>query len=274
MKRTLILAMILGAAWTAVATADGGGPSPGLDFGNGVVAPGEHRIVALSDGRSTLLESIAIPSGKVERMRYLKGSLGIPLVTYSGQTGGLARDDSRLVLATWPGAQSMTRFVAVDPIDFSVQASVKLRGRFAFDALSPNGSLMYVIQYLGKPSGVAQPYAVRAFNWRTRKLLPGAIVDTREPDEKMNGLPMKRVGTPTGWAYTLYSRQGKRPFVHALDTVHRRAFCVDLPWRNSDNWIQTVKMRVRGRMLELRRDGRTIARMDRKTLEVRNPAGP
>ena len=139
MKRTLILAMILGAAWTAVATADGGGPSPGLDFGNGVVAPGEHRIVALSDGRSTLLESIAIPSGKVERMRYLKGSLGIPLVTYSGQTGGLARDDSRLVLATWPGAQSVTRFVAVDPIDFRVQARVKLHGRFAFDALSPTG---------------------------------------------------------------------------------------------------------------------------------------
>ena len=253
MKRILVLAMILGAASTAVAAADGGGPSPGLDFGNGVVAPGEHRIVALSDGRSTMLESIAIPSGKVERMRYLKGALGIPLVTYSGQTGGLARDSSRLVLATWPGAMSVTRFVAVDPIDFRLQASVKLRGTFAFDALSPNGSLMYLIQYL---------------DWRTRKLLSGAIVDTREPDEKMNGLPMTRVGTPTGWAYTLYSRQGKRPFVHALDTVHRRAFCVDLPWRNSDQWIQTVKMRVRGGMLELRRDGHMIARMDRKTLKV------
>jgi hypothetical protein len=84
----------------------------------------------------------------------------------------------------------------------------------------------------------------------------------------MTGLPQRRVGTPTGWAYTLYSRQGKRPFVHALDTVHRRAFCIDLPWRNSDQWIQTVKMRVRSGMLELRRDGHTIARMDRKTLKV------
>jgi hypothetical protein len=127
---------------------------------------------------------------------------------------------------------------------------------------------MYVIQYLGKPGAVAQPYAVRAFDWRTRKLLPGAIVDRREPDEKMTGLPMRRAGTPTGWAYTLYQRQGKRPFVHALDTVHRRAFCVDLPWRNSANWISTVKMRVRGGMLELRRDGNTISRMNRKTLKV------
>ncbi len=84
----------------------------------------------------------------------------------------------------------------------------------------------------------------------------------------MTGLPMRRVGTPTGWAYTLYSRQGKRPFVHALDTVRRRAFCVDLPWGNSASWISRIKMRVRGGMLELRRDGHTIARMDRKTLEV------
>jgi hypothetical protein len=34
-------------------------------------------------------------------------------------------------------------------------------------------------------------------------------------------------------------------------------------------WIYSVKLRVRERALELRRDGRTIARVDRKTLEVR-----
>jgi hypothetical protein len=271
MKCTLALAVVLGAAWAAGAAADGGGPAPGLDFGNGILdASGTHRYVALSDGRSTLLESIQVSGGQVQRTRYLKGSLGIPLVTYSGQTGGLSRDGSRLVLATWPGARSVTRFVAIDPVDFRVVARVRLRGRFAFDALSPNGTLMYLIQYLGKPRPVNQPYAVRAFNWRTGKLYPGAIVDRREPDEKMNGLPMTRVGSNTGWAYTLYQRQGKRPFVHALDTVHRRAFCVDLPWRNSDNWIQTAKMRVRGGMLELRRDGKTIARMNRKTLKVQS----
>ena len=269
MRRALVVAAILGSVGAGVAAASSGGPAPGLDYGSGIVAPGGYRDVALSDGRTTLLESIVISSGRVERTRYLKGFLGIPLVTYSGQTGGLARDGSRLVLASWPGARSATRFVAVNPIGFAVQARVKLRGSFAFDALSPDGSLMYVIQYLGKPGATTQPYAVRAFDWRTRKLLPGAIVDRREPDEKMTGLPRTRVGTPTGWAYTLYQRQGKRPFVHALDTVHRRAFCVDLPWRNSDNWIQTVKMRVRGGMLELRRDGNTIARMDRKTLEVK-----
>jgi hypothetical protein len=269
MRRALALVTILGAAWAVSAAADGGGPSPGLDFGNGILdTSGTHRYVALSDGRTTLLESIEVRSGRVQRIRYLEGAYGIPMVTYSGQTGGFSRDGSRLVLASWPGAKSVTRFVAVDPVDFHALSRVRLHGRFAFDALSPNGTLMYLLQYLGKPNAVNQPYAVRAFNWRRGKLLPGAIVDKREPDEKMNGMPMTRTGSTTGWAYTLYQRQGKKPFVHALDTVHRRAFCVDLPWRNSDSWIQLVKMRVRGGMLVLRRDGHAIAQMDRKTLKV------
>jgi hypothetical protein len=268
MRRTLALTVVLVGAWAAVAAADGGGPAPGLDYGNGVVAPGgKLRYLALSDGRKTLLESIVIGTGKLHSARFLKGAFGIPLVTYSGDTGGLSRDGRRLVLSTWPG-QPVTRFLVVDPHSFKISDRVRLRGRFAFDALSPDGSLMYLIQFLGSPNAAYQPYAVRAFSWTTRALLPGAIVDRREPDEKMTGLPVERTGTASGWAYTLYQRPGKRPFVHALDTVHRRAFCFDLRWRNSARWIYTVNMRVRGGMLELRRLGRTIARVDRKTLEV------
>jgi hypothetical protein len=268
MRRTLALAALLGGICAAVAAADGGGPAPGLDYGNGVVAPGgKRRYVAISDGRKTLLESVVIGTGKIQGATYLRGAYGIPLVTYGGDTGGLSRDGRHLVLATWSGSP-MTRFVLVRPHVLGVRAHVRLRGRFAFDAISPDGSLMYLIQFLGKPNAVSQPYAVRAFSWKTRALLAGAIVDRREPDEKMTGLPVKRVGTASGWAYTLYQRPGKRPFVHALDTVHKRAFCVDLPWRKSARWIYSVKLRVRGGMLELRRKGKTITRVDRKTLKV------
>jgi hypothetical protein len=270
MKRLLALTTILVGTWAAVAAADGGGPAPGLDYGNGIVAPGgKLRYIALSDGRKTLLESVVIGTGKVEGTRYVKGSYGIPLVTFNGDTGGLARDGRRLVLATWPGLKEETRFAVVDPHSFRIRSRVRLHGNFAFDALSPDGSLMYLIQYLGSPGSESQPYAVRAFDWTTQKLLAGAIVDKREPDEKMTGLPVERTGSPAGWAYTLYSRNGKPPFVHALDTVHRRAFCVDLPWKGSARWIGRVKLRLRGGTLELRRDGRTIGRMDTKTLELR-----
>jgi hypothetical protein len=267
MRRALVLLTILG-AWAALATADGGGPSPGLDFGNGVVAPGgKLRYSALSDGRTTVLESVVIGTGRIRNMTFFKGLFGIPRVTFGGDAGGLSRDGDNLVLATWVGPPS-TRFLLVDARTFQIRGRVRLPGRFSFDAISPDGSLMYLIQYLGPPNAVYQPYAVRAFNWNTLKLDPGSIVDRREPDEKMTGQPLARTGSASGWAYTLYSRVKKPPFVHALDTVHRRAFCIDLPWKHSGAWIARVRLHVRGGTLELRRGGRTIGRMDTKTLKV------
>ncbi len=46
----------------------------------------------------------------------------------------------------------------------------------------------------------------------------------------MGGIPIARASSAEGrWAYTLYARRGDEPFVHALDTVKREAFCIDLP---------------------------------------------
>jgi hypothetical protein len=273
MRRTLVLVLILGAASAAVAAADGGGPSPGPSWGQ----PGKVdqrravRYVALNAGAdATVIEAIRIRDGNVLRWNSLRGMLGIPMVAWDGSTGGLSRTGRRLVLASQPG-RDWTRFAQVDPTGMRLLAQVRLRGSFAFDALSPDGSQMYLIQYLGRPRNPAdQPYAVRAFDWKTRKLRPGTIVDRREPDERMNGQPLARTGNPAGWAYTLYMRPGKAPFVHALDTVHRRAFCVDLPWRHSDEWIRLVKMRVSRNELVLRRGNQVLARVDTKSLKVRS----
>jgi hypothetical protein len=218
----------------------------------------------------TFVEAVTTRGGHVVRSTFLRGAFGIPFVAVDGTTGGLARNGRRLVLGQAPyGRQppAYTRFVVLDRRNFHVQSRLRLRGSWAFDAISPRGSLLYLIQYRGSPGAVNASYAVRAYNLNTHRLYPGAIVDRREPDEKMTGQPVTRV-EPGAWAYTLYSRTGKRPFVHALDTAHRRAFCVDLPWRNSARWINLVRMRIRGGELLLRRDGKVIARVDRKTLEV------
>jgi hypothetical protein len=268
MRSTLVLVAILGTVWAAVAAADGGGPSPGLDFGNGIVAPGgKLRYSALSDGRATVLESVVIGTGRVRGFTSFKGFYGIPLVTFGGDTGGLSRDGQDLVLATWSGSPT-TRFLLVNASTFQIRGRARLKGSWSFDAISPDGSQMYLIHYLGTPNQLYQPYEVRAFDWNTLLLYPGAIVDRHEPDEKMTGRPLARTGSPSGWAYTLYTRVGKPPFVHALDTVHRRAFCVDLPWKHSGKWIASVRLRMHGGTLELRRGGRAIARMDTKTLRV------
>jgi hypothetical protein len=270
MRRTLALAAVLAAVWAAVAAADGGGPSPGPSWGAPGVVDRAHstRYVALPAGtRNTMVEAVRTRDGNVMRWAYLKGSYGIPAVAWDWSTDGLARNGRRLVLVSSAGSK-WTRFVVLHPRTLRVRSQFRLPGAWAFDALSPNGSLLYLIQYRGSPWVVNQSYAVRAYNLNAHHLYPSAIVDRREPDEKMTGQPVTRV-EPGAWAYTLYSRTGKRPFVHALDTAHRRAFCVDLPWRNSAQWINLVRLQVRGGELLLRRDGKVIARMDRKTFEVR-----
>jgi hypothetical protein len=268
MRLALALAAVLAAAWAAVAAADGGGPSPGPTWGSpGVVDRAESiRYVAFPAGaRNTILTAVRTHDGNVARWAYLKGSYGVPAVAWDWSTGGLARNGKRLILVSQPGKR--TRFLVVHPQTLRVRARFELRGAWAFDALSPNGTLLYLIQYRGSPPAINGSYAVRAYNLNTRRLFPGAIVDRREPDEKMTGQPVTRV-EPGAWAYTLYSRTGKRPFVHALDTAHRRAFCVDLPWPKSARWINVVRMRVHDGDLLLRRGDKVLARIDRKTLKV------
>jgi hypothetical protein len=270
MRRTLVLVTVLAAGWAAVAAADGGGPSPGESFGSpGVVGPkGTVRYVTVPAGKGTLLEAVSVRHGDVLRWRYLRGSFGIPLVAYDNTTGGLARNGRRLVLVSHQSS-AVTRIVVVVPSTFRPRTHLQLPGQWAFDALSPSGSLLYLIQYRGSPSlGTGQPYAVRALNLNTKRLYASAIVDRREPDEKMTGMPLTRVESRDGWAYTFYSRAGKGPFVHALDTVHRRAFCVDVPWQLSANELWKARLRIDGGHVLVRLGHRVVARIDRQTFRV------
>jgi hypothetical protein len=67
-----------------------------------------------------------------------------------------------------------------------------------------------------------------ALDLRTGRLRGGPIMDPREPDEKMGGIPLTRTMSPDmRWVYTLYS--GEHNFVHALDTQQGTARCIDLP---------------------------------------------
>jgi hypothetical protein len=267
-----MLISVLAATWAAVAAADGGGPSPGESFGSpGVVgAKGTIRYVTVPAGRGTLLEAVAVRDGTVQRWRYLRGLFGIPLVAFDNTGGGLARNGGRLVLVSHQ-SPGLTRIAVVDPKTFRPKAHLRLPGQWAYDALSPTGSLLYLIQYRGSPAqaATARSYAVRALNLNTRRLYTSAIVDRREPDEKMTGMPLTRTESRDGsWAYTFYSRTGKRPFVHALDTVHRRAFCIDVPWKRSANDLWRVRLQLdRGRVL-VRLGRSVVARIDRQTFRV------
>jgi hypothetical protein len=194
---------------------------------------GAFHYVAVRDGSNgTLLEKIRTSGAQVYWGMHLTGSWGNPSLGNGAIAGeGLSRDGRTLVLAsTSQPYASPSRFLVVDPTRTRVIRTIALKGSFTFDALSPDGSRMYLIQYTHGASNDLSHYIVRGYDMRTNRLMPGKIVDRSEDEKTMTGYAMTRTTSANGrWVYTLYQKASGEPFVHALDTVRSAAYCIDLP---------------------------------------------
>jgi hypothetical protein len=219
--------------------------------GQGVTVSGSpYRYVSITPNarpRHTIVVRIDRRGGTLSRWWHLRGSFSVPAVAYDVTGGGLSADGRTLVLSgfTREYPPRTARFALLDTDLFlrhprrpgqrrplHAISYVNLDGHFAFDAISPDGSTIYLIHYLSETTGLPYlpHYEVRAYDVKSGRLLPEPIVDPDEPEERMEGLPLTRAMSPDGrWAYTLYDGNGKKLFVHALDTVAGRAVCVDLP---------------------------------------------
>ncbi|HEY6462026.1 MAG TPA: hypothetical protein VIY73_17790, partial [Polyangiaceae bacterium] len=167
---------------------------------------------------------------------------------------GLSRDGRTLVLAnSAKGFASPSTFLVVDPLRMQLVRTITLHGYFSFDALSPDASRMYLIQYTHGPSGDTSHYIVRGYDLGTNRLLPGRIADRSEDEKTMAGYAMTRTTSADGrWVYTLYQKPSGKPFVHALDTVGSVAYCIDLPWSSTNRGLYNI-------VLSLRNGDRTLA---------------
>ena len=103
---------------------------------------------------------------------------------------------------------------------------VDIPGAFSYDAVSPDGSTVYVIEHLAAPP--EGHYQVRAVDVASNTLKEGVIVDKTKVGEAMAGWPVAQLRRDDGLVLTLY-RGAEHPFIHALDTVHGFAVCIDLP---------------------------------------------
>ena len=229
--RAFVLATLAASLFVASAHADGL-PVLGVDVGSvGVTTDaGAVRYVTIPDGRVTIVAQTARSGGSIVGVARLRGSFTIPAVAYDSSASGLSADGRTLVLIqprqSFPRAS--TTFAVLDAPRLRLQRVIGLRGDFSFDALSPDGSTMFLIQYVD-PSD-PNKYAVRAYDLAAGRLLASPVVDPREHDQGMRGKPLTRTTSADGrWAYTLYDGGGGTPFVHALDTVGRTAHCIDLP---------------------------------------------
>jgi hypothetical protein len=271
MRTRLIALLALSLLAAAPAASGDGGPSPGAVTGlDGVrSATSSTRYVALAAGPRTTVAAIDTTDGRVLRYASVGGTYGVPLVAYDGSSGALSGDETTLVLSwfpTPPGPAIVSRFALLSTKTLRLRRAVTLRGSFSYDAVSPDGSTLYLIQYTSSRDWTR--YRVRAFDVKSNRLVRGAIVDKREPDEQMRGFPLTRA-TPRGggWAYTLYGRDSVRAFVHALDTRRGTARCIDLPWQLGSGET-TVSMTIAAGKLILNRAGTGRLYVDRRTFAV------
>jgi hypothetical protein len=220
MRRVLVAAL---AALVLPSAALAAGPSYVAQGSVGILGKGgKNRFVAVSTGGGTAIARISVHGGAVNGWATLSGEWGIPQPTFSaGRLEGLTRDGKRLIVGT-VGATYPSRFAVLDTKTLRSVDSISLDGRFAYDALSPDGKTLYLSQYVDEDN--AGRYVVRGYDLEQHELLPGRIADKAQHGWVMEGFAVTRTTSADGrWVYTLFMRPGGYPFVHALDTVNARA---------------------------------------------------
>lgn len=271
----LVAAVIAALVVTASAAADGL-PVLGIDAGpQGVTAAASpYRYVTFNNMHMTIVERVARNGGRVLGWQWVAGTFTIPAVAYDSSASGLSADGRTLVLIeprrSFPRAR--TTFAVFDTRTIRLLHTFTLRGDFSFDAISPRGRKIFLINY----TSPADPtrYTVRAYDLQAGALLPKPIVDPKEAANKMRGAPITRLLSVDGrWAYTLYDGAGGTPFVHALDTATSRAHCIDLPMLTGNRMLWSMRF-TRGPRGQIRigRTGEQIAVVDTTTFAASAPA--
>jgi hypothetical protein len=261
-----VLAVLVGVGAVLAGASAAGGPAPGVATGgDGVLAPGGAiRYVAYESSGTSIVTAVSTKTGRTLKWKGLPGSYGIPVVAFDGTAGGLTPDGRTLVLGSLPNSSS--QFAILDTKKLSLQKTIELKGIWAYDAISPNGKTLYLIEYVQRNNTFV--YRVRAYDVAAGRLVTKPVVDPKDAAEPMNGSPVTRATGPGGrWVYTLYARPGA-PFIHALDTANRAAVCIDLPWKGTDNELATMRLSLNadGSKLTVQtRDGKAMVVVDTKT---------
>ncbi len=171
----------------------------------------------------------------------------------------LSGDGRWLALREQHAPAGVTSIALVDTQAGKLVKSIHLSGDFTLDAVSPKGTMLYLLEYY--QAGTSH-YNVRAYDVTTNQLLQSSIVDKAELGEKMQGEALTRQVSEDGdMAYTLYiNHVTNKAFIHILwlaDTVDNStpfpaiARCLDLPVGNSPALLHYYT-------LALTQDGNTL----------------
>jgi hypothetical protein len=195
-----------------------------------------HVVMATPAGSGTRVQQLDITSGPDAPDIVFKGHWHLPTIGSDPTSVGRSADGSALALVEDANlaAKTTSRFAVVDLSRKRLPKVIELSGSYEFDAISPDGATLYVIEHQDAQAG--GHYQVRALDAWTGRLAEGAIVDKANPGEAMAGWAIEQQRLANGIVMTLY-RGHEHPFVHALDTINSGAICIDLPPTRHDDAV-------------------------------------
>ena len=190
------------------------------------------RLLGVStDGLTTTVRNLVVQPGFGGGSQSVLGTWRLPTIGSDPMPVGVSVDRRTVVLVeggadATTGARSTSRFAIVRTSFDDRPRIVALDGDFEYDALSPDGSTLYVVEHLaGPPAG---HYQVRMVDVATGTLRPEVVADKSGGGEAMAGYPIAQVRRPDGMVFTLY-RGAEHPFIHTLSSTDGWALCIDLP---------------------------------------------
>ncbi len=213
-----------------------------MDLPAGAPRDGWTRIAtATADGAATIVRDVVVQPGFGGPELRLPGHWHLPTVGLDPTLVGLSIDGSTIALVEDAAgiSKGRSRFAIVEHYggvvggvveagtsDLQLARIVDLPGIFDYDALSPDGRILYVVEHLDAAAG--GHYQVRAVDVTTGVLRDGVVVDKGNPDEQMAGVPLAQLRRPGGLVLTLYAGP-EHAFIHALNSAEAWAICIDLP---------------------------------------------
>ncbi len=199
-----------------------------------------RRIVSATfDGAATVVRDEAVQPDLGGPDLRLDGAWRLPTVGSDVIPAGVSTDGSTIALVEErpDTARATSRFTILQHDRLGARTTagdaplrlvrtITLLGSFEYDALSPDGSILYVVEHLD--GTVAGRYQVRAVDVASGVMREEVIADKSNLGEAMAGWPVTQLRRPDGVVLTLY-RGRDHPFIHALNSKEAWAVCIDLP---------------------------------------------
>lgn len=211
---------------------------------------GWRGVYAARAGHSTTVVTATDPAtGRRLRSTEIDGHWTIPIAAGTTPEGAVSGDGRRLVLEG-PAADGASEFALLPTSLDAPPQRFRLRGRFDFDALAPDGSAIYLSQI--ERSG---RYRVRAFDVRKGRLRPQVVVEKTSIGTIMQGVPVARAVDRSGApVHTLYRGGPEGAFIHSLDTSRGSALCILLPRSRRAGARWQLRLDATGRRLHARNE--------------------